>query len=533
MTAQYLLAGMAVLIALRLVVFGAPISDQTIPNPNLNSPNSVIAWNAFTTDHYYKAYAPQGAHQLADLTIAVHDALNTIDQRFDFYVGNVGAATNLSHSRINHASPDSAIAGVYTTLLPVFFSDLQLYRIFFPEYVFTADEVASLTAEVEAFSNSIIAAIRLAQPRLNDQQIADGFTIGAAAAQSILAFRSGDGHDRYQFYLLSPPSTFVGLWRDIGSNPMAYAQFGDIKPYAVSCVSNYLAPPPPALNSTAFIQDMFEVISKGTDGTGLSGVISTTTPQEDQIGYWFAGIGLDKLTNYVLQSLITRDYPEFVNDLWATARLFALVQIATIDSIIVNQQNKRIHNFWGPQQALVSRPAVPDPLGYPTDQFGNHILSFNDFRVGAFCPQLQCWNPNVPISPTSPTAVFSGIEPNTPEYPAGLSTQVAAGGAIAAMVLQLGSDQIFPGGSLSVQYGSPDPLNFSTITELNNLSVNGSIFAGQHIRTSGNAGITQGNQVALEVFSNVLKPHGGGRGDPQPRGGEDPQPSGRCGRCGR
>lgn len=516
---KYLLAGVfALALATCPISISAqpPLSDQTIPNPNLNSASAIVAWNAFTTDHYYKAYAPQGAHQLAALTAAVHDALNTIDQRFNFYVGDVGDVVNISPrraSRIENASPDTAIAGVYLTLLPILAADLQLWRINTNEFVFTPAEVTAFQAQVQAFSDARVVLLKAANKHLTAEQIGDGYTIGAAAANSVWSYRATDGHNRYQYYSLNPPLNYVGEWRIIGSNAMAYAQFGDIQPYAVDSISNYLAPPTPALNSTQWINDMLEVISVGTDGSGTGGVISTTTPLQRQIAYWFAGIGADKLTNYVLQSLITRDYPQLASNYWASARLFALVQIATIDSVIVNQQNKRIFNFWRPQQAILSRSDVPDPLGYPTDANGNHILSFNDFKLGAFCFQPLCWVPNVQISPTTATAMFSGIEPNTPEYPAGLPSQLASASEIASIVLGLNPLDKFPGGVLSIQYSSTVPaLNFSSMNELKSLSVDGSVWAGQHIRLSGNAGLVQGVQVAHEVYSNVLQRPGYGRG---------------------
>jgi len=212
--------------------------------------------------------------------------------------------------------------------------------------------------------------------------------------------------------------------------------------------------------------------------------------------------------------LITRDYPNLVNNYWSSARLFALVQIATTDTVIVNQSNKRIYNFWRPREALLSRVDAPDPAGYPgLDSNGNRIVSFNDFRPGSYCFQPSCWVPNVLISPTTATAMFSGIEPNTPEYPAGLPSQLASAAEVAAIVLGLEQGQTFPGGELSIQYSASIPaLNFSSVAQLKSLSVDASVWAGQHIRLSGNAGLVQGTQIAHEVYSNVLQRSGYGRG---------------------
>jgi hypothetical protein len=305
----------------------------------------------------------------------------------------------------------------------------------------------------------------------------------------------------------------MGQWRTIGSQQMAYAQYSDIKPFALDAITNYFADPPPALNDPQYIADMGEILNKGTDGFGLAmdpQVVSTTTDEERNLAFWVNGIGADKLNNYWLQSLISRDYPKLVKDHWSAARLFALVQVATIDANVVNQYNKRIYNFWRPRDALLSRGVIP-PL---FDSEGNELPGLDSFRVGPRCPQLACWTPNVAYSPLTPTnGDFEGLGPNTPEWPAGLPTQVAAATSVIGLALKLGPDQSFLGGPLFVQYNSDIPaVNFTTLSQLNQMSIEGSIWAGQHGRGSGVQGVKQGTIVAREVYANVLQKPGYGRG---------------------
>jgi len=119
----------------------------------------------------------------------------------------------------------------------------------------------------------------------------------------------------------------------------------------------------------------------------------------------------------------------------------------------------------------------------------------------------------VAYSPLTPTnGDFEGLGPNTPEWPAGLPTQVAAATSVISLALKLRPDQPFPGGALSVQYRSDiPPVSFSNLKQFNHMSVDGSVFAGQHARGSGIQGLKQGTIVAREVYANVLQKPGYGR----------------------
>ena len=100
------------------------------------------------------------------------------------------------------------------------------------------------------------------------------------------------------------------------------------------------------------------------------------------------------------------------------------------------------------------------------------------------------------------------------KWPAGLPTQVSAAAEIVALALKLadGVSTPFVGGPLSIQYNTNiSPITFASFDEFERLTVNGTIFAGQHARTSGNVGIKQGTYVAREVYANIMQRPGYGR----------------------
>jgi len=89
---------------------------------------------------------------------------------------------------------------------------------------------------------------------------------------------------------------------------------------------------------------------------------------------------------------------------------------------------------------------------------------------------------------------------------------MGAAAEILGITLKLKNDQPFPGGPLSIQYHSAIPaLNFSSLAEITQISVDGPVFAGAHLRGSSIAGVAQGKSVAHEVYANSLQKQGYGR----------------------
>jgi hypothetical protein len=155
-------------------------------------------------------------------------------------------------------------------------------------------------------------------------------------------------------------------------------------------------------------------------------------------------------------------------DLWDTARLLALVNLAMADGFIAGFQTKYSENFWRPVTAI--RAADAD---------GNS-RTIADPGWSSFL--------------------------NTPPVPDYTSTHSVLGGAAAEVLRRFfgGDDVAFMMTSGVPFAGITRPFpSFSQAAEENGLS---RIYAGIHFRSAVEDGISQGRRIGAWVFVHVLRP---------------------------
>jgi hypothetical protein len=155
-------------------------------------------------------------------------------------------------------------------------------------------------------------------------------------------------------------------------------------------------------------------------------------------------------------------------DLWETARLYALLNVALADAYIASFESKYYFNFWRPITAI--READTD---------GNFETTGE--------PE---WNSYL-------------ISPNIPDWPSAHAT----GGGAAAEVLAgfYGTDFI----EFSMTSGPPYAGTtrwFSSFSEAALENANSRALAGIHYRESVMAGLAQGQRIGTWVFANYLRP---------------------------
>src|SRR5260370_14928225 len=198
--------------------------------------NAVIDWNAIavtTALNGNQTISPGSATAggtslyLAYMHLAIYDAVNAIDHRFQSYGPEIPAPAG--------ASADAAVvSAAYNTLV-----------FYFP------DQSASLNVQYMAS----LAAIP------NGQAKEDGVQVGHAAANSIIAMRAGDGRGANVPYLF-PSVPTAGVW--IPTPPAHLLPLtpwvGQMVPFTMSSASQFLpAEPPPALTSTQWPDDYHHV----------------------------------------------------------------------------------------------------------------------------------------------------------------------------------------------------------------------------------------------------------------------------------
>jgi hypothetical protein len=349
--------------------------------------NAVTDWNAIAVTTALNgnqkispaSSAPGGMSlYLAYTHLAVYDAVNAIDHRFQPYGAEISAPAG--------ASVDAAvISAAYNTLV-----------FYFP------DQLASLTAQYTTALGLITA---------DGQAKDDGVQVGKAAANSIITMRAGDGRGANVPYTY-PPVPTAGVWIPTppAHLPPQAPWVSQMVPFTMSSASQFFPEPPPALTSTDWADDYNQV-------KALGAVNSTVrTPQQTEIGLFW--------TEHT-----SRQYSRALRALAAgrelntsdTARLFAMVWTAVADSFIGCWNAKYTYGFWRPVTAIQNggldgNPAtVPDPTWMPLGITPNHpeYPSAHGCLTGALATILKGYfgTPNVNFAVSS--TVFNPVHVHT------------------------------------------------------------------------------------------------------------------------
>jgi hypothetical protein len=153
-------------------------------------------------------------------------------------------------------------------------------------------------------------------------------------------------------------------------------------------------------------------------------------------------------------------------DLWRSARLFALINMAMADAYITSFETKYYYHFWRPITAI----RLADTDGNPVTTADANWL---------------------PLAETPPM----------PDYP---SAHATVGGAPAhIMRLFFARDDLPFSHTSSISGATRSYESFSEAAEENGLS---RIYVGYHFRTAVRHGLNQGRQIGQFVFEHALRP---------------------------
>ena len=297
-------------------------------SPCLSSADPVNDWNVTATtasfaaglDNEFGCVDPlHESRMLAMMHVAIHDALNAIDRRYQPYAYDGAGAPG--------ASPEAAVAAAARDVLVALFPQLP------PDIGPTPDPAVAL---VEAAYANALASIPSSPAKTQ------GILIGQAAAAAILALRYGDGSD----------ATFLDFNYEAGSNPgdfqlipgfpfAAAPSWGAVTPFVLRASSQYRPKAPYDVRSKKYAADFNEVKSLGRiDST-------TRTDEQTQIAlFWVEGApqGWNRIARTVSAQQGV--------DLWENARLFGLLNLASADAYIADFENKYFFEFWRPITAI-------------------------------------------------------------------------------------------------------------------------------------------------------------------------------------
>lgn len=288
-----------------------------------------------------------------------------------------------------------------------------------------------------------------------------GLALGRRAAAAVIEKRRGDGSETPTVVPMSLPEGQTprpGQYLPIPPADFVFAPgWKTLRPFGLQSPQQFRVAPPPALDSRAYTEAFDEVKRLGGKGS------TTRTAEETAYAkFWweFSEIGWNRVARNVAV--------ERKLGLQATARLFALLNVALSDAYVAGWDSKFHYDFWRPTTAI--RAAEED---------GNPATLAD--------PTWQSEEPTPPIH----------------DYP---STHSALGDAAAAVLAHVFGDKTpFSLTSTTAPAGS-DPRHFQSFTEAADENADSRVKGGLHFRFACEAGQALGRQVGAWVVNTSLRP---------------------------
>lgn len=344
------------------------------------------------------------------------------------------------------------------------------------------------------------------------QALADGKTLGQAAAADVIMARALDGSSTSVSY-----STQSGLghyqlqlgqtawgpnWGNVKPFVLNSAQKADVGTLIATMLDQHvpglsaLANPTAtdafytALLSSPYFADVYnETVRLGGNNIGT---YSTTRTADQTLAGWYwaydvGGLGPPPVMyNEILSTIALQEN----NSLQQNARLFALANMAMADAGIASWQAKYQYDLFRPVTAVQNQSLLEtlNPLIIPVDPGWTPLGAPNGIPDGLLG------------STTMPNN-----SPFTPPFPAFTSGHASFGGALFQTIRDFyGTDAI------SFTFESDNlptlPRTFSTLTDAEWETAESRIYLGIHWQFDANIGIDSGRLVSDTVFSNAFVP---------------------------
>jgi hypothetical protein len=403
---------------------------------------AVLDWNSIAVSTVRSAapakFQVEGIIYMSYVQGAVYDAVTKIEGRYAPYHDFAAPVDPAG------ASPDAAVAAAaYTTLAN-----------YFPA------QAAALTTTYDAY----VAALPLAGK-------ADGVAIGVAAANDMIAFRTGDGRGAvittpYGQGPLTPGGWVFAPPPSAQSAQTPWVAF--MRPFMLESATQFRAGPPPSLSSNEWVKEFDEVQAYGSATSAVRSDEQTRVAQ-----FWNANA--INQSNQTLHDIATQHGFDLVD----AARAFAMGNLTDSDAGIACFDSKYHYLFWRPVTAIRNA----------------------DIDGNAGTVADPTWTPLL-------------VTPNHPEYPAAHGCLTAAEAEVYAELLGTHHIDVDIQGALgSTSTALAVTRHYSTVEELQKEIVNARIWAGLHYRGSADAGVALGRDVARWSLKRFFLPlHGGDDG---------------------
>jgi hypothetical protein len=367
------------------------------------------------------------ARYAAIVQLAVFESVNAITGDYHPYLGTIVAPRD--------ASPEAAAIQAAYRVLRTYFT------------------ASASTLDTER-ANSL-ASIPDGQAKTN------GIAAGEAAALAMIALRANDGSSPAQFKIPGP--AVPGEWQATPSCPIVNGvavgiafQWGNITPFGISSVGEYLLDPPPVLTSHEYAKTYNEVMTVGS-------IDSTERPQDRaNVALFYAASSPTQVFNQAVQQVAQERW----HSLTENARALAVMNMAMNDSLVAAFFNKYHYNFWRPETAI-----------HAGDTDGNPKTNAD-----------PSWAPFV-------------LTPCFPSYP---SNHGSAANSAAEILRRIYGE----GGHFMTLSNPTVPdivLQYTTFKQITDDISDARVYGGIHFRTDQVAGERLGNAIGRAVYRNNLR----------------------------
>jgi len=419
------LAGAAVVAATMLSAATAkPRQPAAVP------PDAVLTWNGYTIAAVRAStpskFQTDGMVYMSYVQAAVYDAVTKLMGRYQPY-------HDFAFTPDPDASVQAAVAAASQTTLDHYLPD----------------QAPTVDAEYAAYISTL------------SGNVAGGVALGQAAANDIIAFRTGDGLNNPNVPSYGTNGAILpGQWQLQPGQKVQTPWFATFRPFLLQEPNQFRAPPPPSLTSHLYARDLNE--------TEQYGALNSTVRTADQtaIAYFWVGFNVNQY-NVTMQNVVNQHSMDLVD----AAHLFAMGNIVTTDAGIACYDSKFFYQAWRPTAAIqnADKDNNPETTADPT------------------------WQP-------------LGSLPGHPEYPSQHGCFTAAfTDTLAAALHTQHIDVTIPGG----QGGSSvltTTQHFNTVQDVQRQVVDARVWLGFHFRNSVIQGEKVGNNVADWELDRYFKP---------------------------
>lgn len=190
-----------------------------------------------------------------------------------------------------------------------------------------------------------------------------GIELGKAAAKAVLGSRVSDRSDATETYT---PSDEPGRHRFVPPFELVYRPaWRNVVPFALAEGKQYRSPPPPRLDSAEYAEAYEEVKTYGR-ATGSS----RTDEQTFYADWWYelSEIGWNRIARVTWSK-------QAQQDLWFTARLFALLNVGLMDAYIAGWDSKLHYDFWRPYTAIRAGADDGNPATLAEADWESHCVT--------------------------------------------------------------------------------------------------------------------------------------------------------------